>query len=124
MTASRSVLTKLNWQLVTGYPLLFVCRGKGQEAGNDTLEWGAGAQPMETELFWGPRLAPPRSFVHPFVALSNKNYDRLSHMLSLRRGPEPQSPRCPQFSAAVLKNQESTVESRESRVENRESRVA
>lgn len=63
---------------------------------------------MEMELFWGPRLAPPRSFVHPFVALSNKNYDRLSHMLSLRRGPEPQSPRCPQFSAESGESRESS----------------
>lgn len=47
--------------------------------------WAADQSGSQT--VWGPCLAS-RSFVHPFVAVSNKNYDRLSHMLSLRRGPE------------------------------------
>lgn len=105
-----------------------------QQAVRGREEWKGGwgdcnwttVQPVETELFWGPRLAP-RSFVHPFVAVSNKNYDRLSHMLSLRRGPDAQMPTvlCSslQFSAvaAVLKNRETSVGSREWRVECRES---
>jgi len=36
-------------------------------------------------------VAASRSFVHPFVGVSNKNYDRLSHMLSSRSLPRPDS---------------------------------
>lgn len=99
--------------------------GEEGNGGRGDCNWTT-VQPVETELFWGPRLAP-RSFVHPFVAVSNKNYDRLSHMLSLRRGPEAQMPTvlCSSllFSAvaAVLKNRETSVGTRDSGVGSEES---
>lgn len=95
----------------------------GSRAVRGDCNWTT-VQPVETELFWGPRLAP-RSFVHPFVAVSNKNYDRLSHMLSLRRGPEAQMPRDAYSSRTVLSSgccaQLSRYECRESAVGSGES---
>lgn len=55
------------------------------------LEFRGPRIPTRSPLQVGLVVAAPRSFVHPFVGVSNKNYDRLSHMLSSRSLPRPDS---------------------------------
>jgi len=80
--------------------------------------WGFDFDIISGQLFnWtvcGPQTLASRSFVHPFVAVSNKNYDRLSHMLSLHKRQRPRG----SFSNNSLEWQLG------SRIENCESRIS
>jgi len=95
--------------------------GREERRGKRVCNWST----VELDSLGSPdnSLLASRSFVHPFVAVSNKNYDRLSHMLRPRGFSFSYNYNSLEWQlGSRIKNQEPRIKNRVLWIVNRESR--